>query len=383
MSLLDKLKQYFIRENTVIKYNEVQIYESFNATYDAISTVSRCIDLICDSFAAMEYKIYQDTGQFDVPSKHRQFEKLLENPSSELGAYEFRRQSCSDLIFSGNSFLYNLGTEFQILHEVEYSPQNNPYLGDRRLETERLIHTRLLHDYTSKFGKSYLTRIEKELDLIATMLNFQKNHFKNNGIPGIILKSENPLSFKQKTKIMEEFMNMYSIMRGHSGKPFIADNSLSVDTIQHSFKDLQFNEGIENISERICAGLGVPSVLIKSGNNANISPNYKLFVYTTVYPFALNFASQLTRHLHQFYSKTEKLKVKPSLDNLVFLQDDKVKRNNAIKTLVTSGIVTINEAREMLHIPKSDDENADTLLIPANITGNHFEASPGASNDEE
>lgn len=379
MSLFSRIKTYFTRETTIIKYNEVQVADSFTTTYDAISVLSRCIDLIIDTCASTEFSIYKDIGQFDVPSSHKQFDKLLTSPQTDFGAYDFRRQMYRDLIFSGNAFVYNLGSELQILNEVEYSP--DPSYNGSVLDPSRLCHVRLLSDYDSQLGKSYLTRIEKELDLIAAMLSFQKSYFKNNGIPGIILKSENPLSLKQKERISEEFLNMYSIMKGNSSKPFIADNNLSVDTIQHSLKELQFNEGVTNLTQRICSGLGVPYILLNSGNNANILPNYKMFVFTTCYPFLLNVASEFSKHLRVFYNNSKDLKVKPNLECLPLLQDDLVKRTNSIKTLVTTGIITPNEARTKLHYPPSDDELADSLLFPANITGTHFEPSSNEGED--
>jgi len=383
MGLLDRLKTYFVQDKTVIKYHETQIFESFTSTYESISVLSRCVDLIVDTAATIQFRIMEDIGDFNVPGKHKQFSKLLDNPTSDFGDYDFWRNVYRDLLFSGNAFLYNIGTEMQLLNEVGYTPDNSPTYGDKKLETQRLIHTRLLPDKDSQLGKPYLLRIEKELDLIAAMLSFQSKFFKNNGIPGVILSSENPLSLKQKERIAEEYLNMYSIMKGNAGKPFIADNNLKVEALQHSLKDLEFNSGVTDLSERICTGLGVPAVLLASGNNANITMNYKMFVFTTVYPLVLNVCANLTSHLHEFYNNTGKLKIVPNTETLPFLEDDYLNKVNSIKTLVTTGLLTINEGRTLLHYKKSDDEIADRLLPPANITGNLFEPSPGQQSNEE
>ena len=387
MNIFTRVKDYFInpkRDNLNKKIIEVQVAQSFSATYDAISLIARCIDLIVDTAATMDFKIVKDVGYFDIPAKHKQFETLLDNPSPNFGRFDFYRNCYRDLIFSGNAFPYNIGTELQLLNDVTYTGEDVNSVtsqGTVRLENERLIHVRLLPEKRKVYGRSYLTRINKELDLIAAMLSFQKNYFKNNGIPGVILSSENPLTFKQKERIAEEFLNMYSIIRGHAGKPFIADNSLKVDTVQHSLKDLQFNEGIGDLSNRITSALGIPEVLLTSGNNANLLPNYKLFVFNTVYPFALNFANNLTLHFRNFYRATTDLKVVPNLERLPLLQDDILKQSNSIKTLVTTGIITPNEARERLHYIPHENVMADELLFPQNITGANFEASPGTSTD--
>jgi phage portal protein BeeE len=176
---------------------------------------------------------------------------------------------------------------------------------------------------------------------------------------------------------------MYSIIRGQAGKPFIADNSLKIDTLQHSLKDLQFNEGVDQLTKRITSALGIPEVLLTSGNNANLLPNYKLFVFNTVYPLVLNVANNLTVHFHKFYRGTNGLKVVPNLERLPLLADDQLNISNSIKTLVTTGIITPNEARLRLHYLAHSDPMADDLLFPQNITGANFEPSPGTSNTEE
>ncbi len=382
MGIMDTIKDYFVRETTVIKYNETQVFEAFETTYDAISVIARCVDLITNTAAAVQYKVMEDIGPFNTLSKHARFENLLDNPSDEFGRYDFYRGVFSDQLFSGNSFLYNLATGFQKFTEVSYDANKRPSTGTKPLESDRLIHTRLLPEYDSRFGKSYLTRIDKELDLIAAMLNFQKALFKNGGIPGVILSSENPLSSKQKERIVEEFLSMYSIMKGNAQRPFVSDNGLKFESLTHSFKELQFNEGIGTITTNICAALGIPEVLITSGNNANILPNYKLFVYNTVSPFVTNFASDLTLHLHKFYRGTKDLKVVPDMTSLPLLADDDLKQTTSIKGLVTSGVITPNEARAKLHYLDHSDPLANNLLFPANITGNLNNPSTGVPNEE-
>lgn len=383
MGFVDKIKSYFVQENTIIKYTEAQVFESFEGTYNDISTIARCVDLICNTSASVPYKIVEDKGLYNVDVTHPRFEKLLENPSPDIGRYDFFRTCFRDLTYSGDSFLYNLGDQLQHLEQVEYTPLNTIRSGTTTLKEERLVHTKLIREVGYKFGTPYLSRIERELDLIAAMLNFQKNHFRSGAIPGVVLSSDNPLSKTQKERIAEEFLNMYSIMKGNCTRPFISDNGLKFDSIVHSFKELQFNEGVTSTKTDIASSLGIPNVLLLSGNNANILPNYKLFVYNTIAPFVDNMASELTLHLHRFYDRTSKLKVVADIEQLPLLQDDKVKTNNSIKTLVTTGLITINEGRSALRLPPSDEEIADRLLPPANITGSLFNESPGNPTDEE
>ncbi len=373
LSLMNKLKGYFTYNTFNYSINETTVSKSFSSTYDAISTLSRCIDLIINTAASIEFIVVEDTGILNQRTSFSRFEKLLQHPDPNTSELQFRKLIYRDLMFQGNAFPYNLGNELQLLSNVEYSEDDKPRLGSKPLESERLIHIRLLNEKGYQYGKSYLTRIEDEITLIARMLKFQENYFNNNGFPGVVLETDHPLSKKSKERLAEEFMNMFAIMKGNSGKPFVLDNSLKMKDVQKNFKDLQFIESINHLSENIINGLGVPEVLVKGGNNANIMPNVKVFVYLTVAAFVDIVAAELTRHLHTFYSGTKKLKIIGDYDNLPILKDDFIKVSNSVKTLYTTGIINKNEARERLGYVKTED--GDEFLTPQNITGSHYENS--------
>ena len=58
------------------------------------------------------------------------------------------------------------------------------------------------------------------------------------------------------------------------------------------------------------------------------------------------------------------------------LPDDK-SRAQSLQTLVNSGILTRNEARDELRYEASDEEFADSLILPVNIAGSANDSSQG------
>jgi len=370
LSLLNKLKGYFTYNVYQIALSEQTVSTAFANTYEAISVLSRCIDLIINTAAEVEFIIVEDIGVLYKRSEYSRFERLLARPSSSQSELDFRKQIYRDLIFQGNNFIYHLGDELQILDNVEYTNDDKPIVGKRRLEEHRLAHTRLLTEKGRQYGTPYLKRIDSEISLIAKMLKFQENFFKNHGFPGVILESDHPLSKRTKENLAEEFMSMFAIMQGNSSKPFILDNSMKMKDVQKNFRDLQFIESINNLSSNIISSLGVPEVLIKGGNNANISPNVKIFVYMTVAPFVDAVASELTKLLHNFYPGTKKLKVVGNYDSVKAVKDDFLKLAGSVRALYTVGLISQNEGRRRLGY--EDVENGDTFLTPANISGSNF-----------
>lgn len=378
-ALVNIWKGYFTTNNITYKINESVTTKAFSSTYDAISVLARCTDLIIDTAASINFIVVEDMDLLTSRTTFSRFENLLAYPDPTTSELQFRKLIYRDLFFQGNAFIYNLGNQLQLLENVEYSPTNRPTLGKDQLEESRLMHVRLLNEKSKQYGKAYITRISDEISLISSMLKFQSNYFNNNGFPGVILESDHPMSKRSKERMAEEFTNMFSIQRGLSSTPFVLDNSMKFKDIQKNFKDLQFIESINNLSRNIIASLGVPEVLLHSGNNANILPNVKVFIYLTIAPFVDSVASELSRHMHQFYPGTKKLKIVPNYENLPILKEDFLKLSNSVKTLYTTGILNQNEARRRLGYKAVED--GDEFLKPANITGSHYEGHN--TNEEE
>ena len=119
----------------------------------------------------------------------------------------------------------------------------------------------------------------------------------------------------------------------------ILDGDLKVNPLsQTKFNELDFEDSVRSHELKVLKALGVPPILLDSGNNANIRPNIQLFYEATVLP----------REATQYY-----------------------------QGLVNTGIMTINEARGELRLEPSTEEHADLLRIPQNIAGSAEDPSEG------
>ena len=121
--------------------------------------------------------------------------------------------------------------------------------------------------------------------------------------------------------------------------------------------------------------IGVPYVLLKSGNNANIEANQKLFYLHTVLPIL----NQFTSAFQHFFNGG--VTIRPDRLSVPALQPDNRTQAVYYSTLVNTGIITPNEAREGLRFPKL--ENNDTIRVPQNITGSATDATQGGRPSQE
>ena len=123
--------------------------------------------------------------------------------------------------------------------------------------------------------------------------------------------------------------------------------------------------------------MGVPYVLMKSGNNANISANQVLFYEHTVLPIVTMFASAFA---HYFNS----VKITPDKTVITALQPDLRTQSQYYVSLVNSGVITADEARVKLGFGALNGPDTNSIRIPQNITGSSTNPDVGGrpSNEE-
>jgi HK97 family phage portal protein len=199
------------------------------------------------------------------------------------------------------------------------------------------------------------------------MQQFQEQFFDNGAVFGLVLTSENTLSQIAKEKTIQYWLQKYSTKQGGK-RPVILDSGLKPAQVSNqNFKDMDFDLSIKTHSERIMQAIGVPPILMAGGNNANISPNLRLFYLETVMPINRRFISAVERYFgYDVEAITSSVSaLQPELKDIAAYHS----------TLVNAGIITANEAREELRYDPITGN--DEIRIPANIAGSAADPSQG------
>ena len=143
---------------------------------------------------------------------------------------------------------------------------------------------------------------------------------------------------------------------------------------QVKFSELDFEASVERVQQDIAKALGVPYVLLKSGNNANIHANQVLFYNHTIMPILEQFCSSFAH----FFGPD--MIIRPDRGAVSSLRADERVQALYYSTLVNTGIMTPNEAREGLRLGPIDGHS--DIRIPQNITGSTVDASQGGRPSE-
>jgi hypothetical protein len=143
---------------------------------------------------------------------------------------------------------------------------------------------------------------------------------------------------------------------------------MEIDSISNvNFKDLDFTTSIDSNENIILKAIGIPPVLMDSGNNANLRPNHRLYYLETIIPIIKKFNSA--------YQMFFGFQIKEDVAGIPALQPELRDEAAFYSTLVNGGILTANEAREGLGL--STLEGHDELRIPQNIAGSAADPSVG------
>lgn len=351
---------------------------TFLQAFQKLEPVNRAVSMVVHACASLDYDVKDKTND-GVVSGIRQ--KTLANllnfrPNPYQSVQEFRQAIFTDLILDGNVFIYFDGTfmyhlpanNVQIITDTKTFISGYRYMGTIDFKESDIFHFRDVSSQSIYRGTSRLESCQRSIDILYSMYEFQEKFFENGAVfGGLVLTSENTLSQVAKDKTIQYWQQRYNA-KGGGRKPIIIDSGLKpVQVNSGTFKDLDFDESIKTHSERIVGAIGVPPILLEGGNNANISPNLRLFYLETVMPVVRKFISSVER----YYGYD----VEAVTSNVSALQPDIKDIASYHASLVNGGIITPNEARAELRYPAIAGN--DELRIPANIAGSAANPSQG------
>lgn len=349
---------------------------TYKNAYNRVEVVNRGTNLIVDLSSGIYFDIGDKLHGIGIEAlRLKKLTNLLNyQPNPFYNINLFRRNIYLDLILEGNAFIYFDGSSLYNLPADEVKIVSDPityidhfeYGDDRIFFPNEIIHIKDNASNSIYRGSSRLMSADSSIQTLANMLDFQQGFFKNGAVPGLILKSPNILGTKIKQRIIAEWQSRYSPTTG-GRRPVVLDGDLSVDRLNEDYNKLEFTESVTEKENKILEALGVPSILLDSGNNANILPNLKLFYLTTIIPIV----EKVTTAFEFYFGYDLKL----ITQDIMALRPELRDEANWMTTLTNAGILTRNESREKLRMPKSNSPQADELIIPANVAGSAV--SPG------
>ncbi len=341
----------------------------FRQAFKNIDSVNRAVNMVVSACSSLDYDIKDKIHEGIVVGVRQKTLNTLLNfrPNPYQSAQDFRRELFKDLLLEGNAFVHYDGTFMYHLpaQHVEIITNQRTFIsgfrynGEVNFPEQDVFYFKDINSDSIYRGASRLHSCIENINILYSMQEFQQKFFDNGTVFGLVLTSENTLSQAAKEKTLQYWQQRYNTRSGGK-RPIILDSGLKPQRLsEQKFSDLDFDVAIRTHGERIMTSIGVPPILLQGGNNANISPNLRLFYLETVLPIVRLYISSVERYFGY--------DVEAVTSNVSALQPELKDIAAYHVGLVNGGIITPNEARvELRYAPIVGGE---TVRIPANVAG--------------
>ena len=353
-------------------------YSDNNCT--TLSSFYSCLELISNSIAELPIYVMKDNSILDTHPIYDAFDNSL------LSKFTIMKKLVWDMYMNGNGFLYidrNIDgsvKKFTYLRPsqvtVSYNENSHDlyYIANTvaigKIEPVNMIH--LIKDSLDGVNGTSISVYANQSIILNHYINDAASEWFSKGmnISGI-LNSTGPVSEKQKQEIRNSWEQTHG--NGKSGLAVLSAN-FKYEQIGSNAQESQMLESREFSISEIARFFNMSPSLI--GNNSSKSYNQVeqetlQFVSHTLMPVIKLIENEFNRKM---ILPSEKKLLSINIDESFLIKSDKQTEANYYKTLVSGGLMTVNEARIKLGLPTKD--GGDDLIMPfTNISQNKVNGS--------
>jgi len=362
------IKRLFVKESrtqaTILdafKYVRQPNFKAMIAEgYKQVPYVYAAINLIARTIANLKYITKKNETVLETEND---FLTLFTNPNPFQGQTSFLKEVVVCLLTTGNAFieiilagnkpkeLYNLAPD-----RIKIIPGNQKGIVERyeytingytlQIPAEEMIHIKLYNPNDDFFGLSPLHVLAYTIDQYIEMKKWQNGLLANGLRPSGAFVNEAPLSQTQYERLRDEIKQYQGA--ANSGKPLILEGGLKWQSISYSPDQFDWSSAQKILLREIAVVLGVAPELIgepEFKTYSNFQEANRQLYSNTVIPLAEMILEEMNRELSRYFSN---IVLGIDYDSIDALQEEQTSTWDRAMRAVQAGILTPNEAREML-----------------------------------
>lgn len=322
----------------------------------SIPVISSSVDLICDTFAVIPFKLYEEITSEDGKKRTKEIDdervKLINDETGDtLDGFQFKKAMCEDYLLGkgGYAYIKKVGNSFKGLYyteEKEISINKNSDPIFKNFDILVSTKTTPYKDYNfikllrnTKDGASGIGLIDQISRAIKTAyqrLAYEYDITITGGSRKGFIKSTKPLDEKAIEKLKSSWEKYYS----GNANCVILNDGLEFQEASNTSKENEINEKTKTFNSEI-------------KDIFHISDNYDNFIKNAIMPIATAFVTALNR---DFLLEKEKKSFYFAPDLTELLKGSMSERFKAYEIAIKNGFKTRNEVRFM-----EDDDAIDGL----------------------
>ena len=366
-----------------------------NEGYSQNIYVYRCIQVLATTVSGIQWKLYQrsvgeDGNEKLTPVNKGDLLKRLKSPSANQGWGSFIKEITINLNIIGKAFIrvygptksleilrpdcvkVNLNAQRNEIISYSYDPSGqcstDSSLTAVKIPPEEILFLHFYHPLDKFDGMPPLMAAARSTDQNNASREWNVALLQNSCRPSGILTTPGSLSEKQKQDIKGELDEKH-VGKQNTGRPMIMQGGLTWQTLSMNPSDMHWLEGLKLSALEIATAFGVPAQMIGIPNAqtyANYEQAQKSLYTETVLPFLDELRDEFNRWLLPLFKlDPEKYWLDYDSSNIEALQQDITQTWARTEAGVRWGIISRNEARAILGLPKLDIEGMDNISVPA------------------
>lgn len=310
----------------------------------SIPAVSACVDLICNTFAMISFKLYKETTKDGKRATEEVTDERVriinEDTTDTLDGFQFKKALCEDYLMGDGGYAYvkKIGNKFVGLFYVEDSKisiQKNTDAIYKRFDIvvdgktyknyEFIKLLRNTKDGAS--GKGLTEEISQALETASRRLRYEYELTATGGSRKGFLKSQKHLDEKSLKALKKAWEDYYA----GNANTVVLNEGIDFQEASNSSQQNEMNEKTRTFADEV-------------REIFHINANFDDFIKNAIMPIATAFATALNR---DFLLEKEKKAYYFAPDTKELLKGSLKERYDAYRIAITTGFKTRNEIRYM------------------------------------
>ncbi|MBE5156684.1 phage portal protein [Vibrio parahaemolyticus] len=351
-----------------------------------LPAVMRCINLTANMIGSAPLSFTEEINGTRKKAEHYIWDLIQNKPNHYMSGTTFRQTLALNLLLHGNFYAriarnsigepvalfvmpsQDTTPELRSNGELVYRQQLDPQLDgthEKLHKAEDVFHIKGLGNGLT--GLSPLAYHRSTLGIAITQDKFQSDYFTSGGKPGGILSTEQILTDEQRAKLNTRISEQLSAA-STTHKTMMLEGGFKYQAISLSPQDMATLESRKYTTEDIARIYGVPLSLLGIGELTNKSlPTEDVIRSWISTDLGILFTKIEDEIRLKLMTRKERSKYNVEFESFKLLRHDFKTLSNIGVTAVTAGILTQNEARELLNKPRIDGEEYNTLRQQAQL----------------
>ena len=310
----------------------------------SMPVVSACVDLICNTFAMIPFKLYRETIKDGKRATEevtdRRVKLINEETTDTLDGFQFKKAICEDYLMGkgGYAYIKKIGNSFVGLFYVEDSKVSFLKNSDSIYKSFNIMvdgKTYKNHEFIKLLrntkdgasGKGLTEEISQALETAFRRLRYEYELTATGGSRKGFLKSPRKLDEKGMKALKKAWEDYYA----GNATTVILNDGMEFQEASNSSQQNEMNEKTRTFADEI-------------REIFHLHVNYDDFIKNAIMPIATAFSTALNR---EFLLEKEKDAYYFAPDTKELLKGSLKERYDAYRIAITTGFKTRNEIRYM------------------------------------